>query len=358
MLIARADSWRRTVPLKRPYTITGATVEAVELFFVRLTSDSGTIGLGSASPGERVTGEEVADTAAALADLDWLAGHDLRHLGVLAREAAAGLAATPAARAAVDMALHDLFARNLGIPLVDLLGRRRHRHLPTSVTLGISSVEETLELADEYLAAGFRCLKVKVGLDPEADFERLDRLRRHVGPDVLLRIDANQGYDFETTRQLGGWIERFDLELVEQPLPSTESLRLHELEPALRRRLAADECLVSERDALVLAGGEPLVGIWNVKLMKCGGVAPARTIAELADMAGVELMWGSMDESRISIAAALATALASESTRYLDLDGSFDLARDPAVGGFTLDHGFLRPLPVPGLGVELREEPS
>ncbi|MEO7973203.1 MAG: enolase C-terminal domain-like protein, partial [Thermoanaerobaculia bacterium] len=93
-------------------------------------------------------------------------------------------------------------------------------------------------------------------------------------------------------------------------------------------------------------------GIFNLKLMKCGGISPAQRIAHLAEAAGIELMWGCNDESRISIAAALHVALASPATRYLDLDGSFDLARDLATGGFLLEEGLLRPASGPGLGIE------
>jgi L-alanine-DL-glutamate epimerase-like enolase superfamily enzyme len=101
---------------------------------------------------------------------------------------------------------------------------------------------------------------------------------------------------------------------------------------------------------------EPKVcGIFNIKLMKCGGIASAMTIGEIADAADVSLMWGCMDESVISIAAALHAALASPRTRYLDLDGSFDLARDPAQGGFKLRDGELSPTDAPGLGVWLRD---
>ena len=96
-------------------------------------------------------------------------------------------------------------------------------------------------------------------------------------------------------------------------------------------------------------------GIFNLKLMKCGGISPAQRIAHLAEGAGIELMWGCNDESRISIAAALHVALASPATRYLDLDGSFDLARDLAAGGFVLEAGVLRTAPGPGLGVTWEE---
>ncbi len=90
--------------------------------------------------------------------------------------------------------------------------------------------------------------------------------------------------------------------------------------------------------------------------MKCGGISPAQRIAHLAEATGTGLMWGCNDESRISIAAALHVALASPATRYLDLDGSFDLARDLAAGGFVLDEGMLRTAPGPGLGVTWEEK--
>jgi L-alanine-DL-glutamate epimerase-like enolase superfamily enzyme len=145
--------------------------------------------------------------------------------------------------------------------------------------------------------------------------------------------------------------------LVEQPLPRGAEADLRQLDPSLRRLVAADESVHTAKDALALAvaepDGDPACGILNIKLMKCGGITGARAIATIAETAGIDLMWGCMDESAISIAAALHTAFASPATRYLDLDGSFDLARDPASGGFTIENGIMRPLGLPGLGVSL-----
>ena len=96
-------------------------------------------------------------------------------------------------------------------------------------------------------------------------------------------------------------------------------------------------------------------GIFNIKLMKCGGVHAAKHIASIAETAEVDLMWGCMDESVVSISAALHAAFSSPATRYIDLDGSLDLARDVADGGFRLEDGVMRTLDTPGLGVTLRE---
>jgi L-alanine-DL-glutamate epimerase-like enolase superfamily enzyme len=353
--ISGITSWGDAVPLLHPYEISSMRIDAVDLFFVHLSTDGGVEGIGSAAPAEDVTGEspEACQTALSVRRLGWLKGRDPRDLDQLALELEQSHRATPAARAAVDMALHDLLARSEGVPLVDLLGRC-HDVLPTSVTIGISSVEETLAEAEGFLGRGFRCLKVKTGRAFEEDVERLTRLRERVGLEVSIRIDANQGYTVEEARSLGDLAGDLHLELIEQPLPAALDSELRTLPSSVRRIIAADESLHGEEGAKNLAEDPPACGVFNIKLMKCGGIRPALAIAEVAQSAGIDLMWGCNDESVVSIAAALHAAYACPSTRYLDLDGSFDLARDPAKNGFVVEEGCLRLLDRPGLGVDLR----
>lgn len=354
MKISGITSWGEAVPLTHPYEISSMRIDAVDLFFVRISTDEGIEGVGSASPSEDVTGEFPAAcrTALSVKQLGWLGGRDPRDLDELALELKHSHQATPAARAAVDMALHDLVARSEGVPLVDLLGRC-HEVLPTSVTIGISSVEETLAEAEGFLSHGFRCLKVKTGRVFDEDVERLTRLREVVGPEVFIRIDANEGCTVEEARNLGVVANDLDLELIEQPLPAALDSELRSLPSSVRRIVAADESLHGEESARDLAE-EPLAcGIFNIKLMKCGGIRPALAIAEIARSASIDLMWGCNDESAVSIAAALHAAYACPNTKFLDLDGSFDLARDPAKGGFVIEDGCLRLLDKPGLGVDL-----
>ena len=355
MSIVEVESRLEAIPLARPYTITFRTVTAIETVIVMVRDDAGRVGLGAASPEPHVTGETNADCQRALlapGALDFLRGADVRTLPALCREVGRRLAATPAARAAVDMALHDLLGRCLGLPLCEVLGRA-HRALPTSVTIGIKPTAEALAEADEYLGRGFRAIKVKVGRALDEDIERLSRLRAHVGPNIALRADANQGYTLPEIRRFLSATAPLGLELVEQPIRAADTFQLRALSDAERATLCADEALLSPGDALSLVQPPAPCGVFNIKLMKCGGVTPALQIAALAELGGVQLMWGCMDESRIAIAAALHAALASPATRYLDLDGSFDLARDVATGGFELVSGELRPLNLPGLGVFL-----
>ena len=356
MKIIRATSAIEDFALTRPYAIAGQEpVSTVGNVIVRIESEGGLVGLGAASPGEHVTGETLEECSKAIVteNLAWLVGRDARTLPLLCREASLRTPGTPAARAAIDIGLHDLVAQHLGVPLVEMLGRA-HRELPTSITIGIKSVGETLAEGEEYVGRGFRVLKVKIGDALDLDLERLRKLREGLGPGVTIRVDANIGYTVEETARFFERTAPLAIEFVEQPVPREAFGDIRTLPPRARARIAADESLHDEKDALSLAAPEPLCGIYNIKLMKCGGVRPAMRIAAIAETAGVALMWGCMDESRISIAAALHTAFASPATRYLDLDGSLDLARDVVDGGFTLEAGVMRTTGAPGLGVMLR----
>ncbi len=352
MRIARIAVHSLAVPLKRPYRIAGQSTDAVCMAFVRVEAANGVSGFGSATPEPEITGETFATCLAALEHGSSLAGRDIGEVHELVRSLDALTPAAPGARAALDMALHDLWARLAGRPLVDLLGRV-HRELSTSITIGILPLDETLAEADEYVSRGFRALKVKIGESFEADMELVERLREHVGPSIALRADANIGYEPALVERCHARLRALDVEVLEQPAPPERDEELRRLPAAVRRWLMADESLHDERDALELAQDPRPYGVWNIKLMKCGGIAPALRIARTAADNGIEIMWGCMDESEIGIAAALHAAFACPATRYLDLDGSLDLARDPARGGFELVEGCLRTANRPGLGVEL-----
>ena len=356
MKIRSIRAWREGLELTRPYTIAYSTFSAVEIFFVVIETEEGLVGLGSGSPVEAITGESTEICAAALEPdkLEWLIGQDVRHVENLCRRLPEALGNAPAACAAVDIALHDLFARCLDLPLVDVLGRC-HQELPTSVTIGIKPVDETLEEAQEYLGRGFQILKIKTGRSVEEDLDRLSRLREAVGSGVKIRVDANQAYSAEETLTFFEVFDSLDLEFVEQPFHEKDSDGYRAFPEDIRSCIAADESLRNESDALALSHPPAACGIYNIKLMKCGGIRPALRIASIAHIAGVDLMWGCMDESVISIAAALHTAFACRNTKYLDLDGSLDLARDLATGGFTIENGLMRLAEGVGLGVALAQ---
>jgi len=343
---------RRRVPLSRPYAVASHATTAAAMVLLQLRTDGPALGLGAATPEPEVNGDTDAAAFAQLeAVLDELRGRAVappaQFGDVLQR------LRSPGARMALDIALHDLWATAAGVPLCELLGRL-HRELPTSVTIGIGDVAATLAQAREYTKRGFTVLKVKIGQDLALDVERLVRLREQVGDAIAIRVDGNVGYRPTQLLELLRATRSLGLEFVEQPLPREQIDAQRALPPALVDRLMADESLHDTADAQALAQAPRPFGLFNVKLVKCGGITAARAIAAIAAEAGIGLMWGCMDESRIAIAAALHTALACPATRYLDLDGHLDLSADFATGGFTLKRGVLRPLGQPGLGLAAR----
>jgi L-alanine-DL-glutamate epimerase-like enolase superfamily enzyme len=278
-----------------------------------------------------------------------LLNKSLDHPADLIESLLPSLQRVPTLLAALDIAIWDAWSKGHGKPLVEALGKKIEP-LPTSVTIGIMDDDQTVKEAKEFLALGFTHLKIKIGLDPDRDAGRLVRLREALGPGPFIRVDINQGYRLEDFKKLYTACAGLNIELFEQPLRTDWFDQIDDLPRDLKASIAADESLHGEEDARHLADAGRC-GIFNIKLMKCGGLHQAGKLARIAEAHDINLMWGCNDESRLSIAAAMHLAYACGRTRFLDLDGSLDLAQDPASGGFELIDGKLIPLEKPGLGV-------
>lgn len=345
--------WDADLGNTRPYTIAFKTVDVVRNAFVEITLDSGVTGIGSGNPSEYVVGESLAQCLAVLEEknLEFLIDRDIRDFHQLTFEVWQKFPKNPSARAALDIALHDAFTKFLGVPLVKFLGQKI-RSLPTSNTIGIKNVAETIREAHEFIGRGFRILKVKLGKDLAEDIERMVRLREEFGYKIVLRIDANQGYSVEQTKKFYSKTKDLDIELIEQPLPAKAVAEMKSLPEEIRMRIAADESLITPKNALELIKPPLAAGIFNIKLMKCGGVSQGLKIADIALHEGIDLFWGCNDESIVSITAALHAAFACSNTKYIDLDGSLDLGNDVVKDGFILKDGVMYCSEKPGLGVE------
>lgn len=353
MKIKDIKVWNADLGNTKPYTIAFKTVDQVRNVFVEIKLENGTTGIGSGNPSEYVTGENLNQTIAVLVEknLGFLIGRDIREMNQLQFEVLHKFPKNPAARAALDIALYDVFAKHLNIPLVKFLGQKINV-LATSNTIGIMNVEETLKEAIDYDQRGFKVLKIKLGKDLEEDIERIVKLREKLGKRMIIRIDANQGYTTQQTINFYNRTKHLDIELIEQPLPAKAVDEMKKLPDEIKSKIAADESLLSPKDALELVKPPNAAGIFNIKLMKCGGVNQALKIADIALLGGVDLFWGCNDESIVSITAALHAAFSCSNTKYIDLDGSLDLGSDEVKGGFILRDGMMYCSDLPGLGLE------
>ncbi len=353
MRITRLEAWAVEMGLAEPYSIAYETVERVTNVLLRLTTDGPLVGYGAAAPDPAVTGEtpeSVLETLRAVAE-PIVKGADPLRMAKVIEPMRREMDAHPAARAAVDMAMHDLLGKATGLPLWKLLGGFRDR-MKTSITIGILPEDDTVRRARERVAEGFRSLKIKGGIDAAADVSRLRKVREAVGPGIELRFDANQGYTVEETLRFVAETRDVKLELLEQPTPKGEPALLGRVTAEVHLPVMADESLVTLRDAFRLARRD-LADMVNVKLMKVGGIGEALAINAIARAARLEVMVGCMDEVALSIAAALAFALARPQVAYADLDGHLDLIGDPSAGAVRLRQGFLYPNDRPGLGFDL-----
>jgi L-alanine-DL-glutamate epimerase-like enolase superfamily enzyme len=353
--VVSAEAVRVAFRLTEPYRIAGRSMSDAVNVVLKVVTGDGRTGYGCAAPSASVTGESPDE---ALRVLDQIIipllregdANDPPGLGNHALRLAPG---APAARAALDMALLDLQARRAEVPLARLLGQRR-RALPTSITLGISSdIDHVIDRARDHIATGFRILKLKIGEDWQADARLIHALRAALGREIVLRVDANQGYSEADAGRFLGAVSDCAVELLEQPTKAADLDALLRLERRGSVPIMADESLKNETDAerIRAAGGPSLV---NIKLMKSGGIIPAMSIAAITARAGLGAMIGCNDESRISIAAALHFALAAPNVERADLDGHLDLENDVARGGVRIEAGYILPCDdADGLGVSV-----
>ncbi|MGD2245706.1 MAG: dipeptide epimerase [Candidatus Aminicenantes bacterium] len=353
MKITRIEAWSLNMHLKEPYTIANETINSTSNVFLRVETDRGITGYGCAAPDLQITGETPESVLKAVDEVMFplLKGSDPVRLAMLLERLQPNLETQPSAMAAVDMALHDILGKFSGLPLWKLLGGFRDR-IKTSVTIGILPEHETITRAKDFVAQGFRCLKIKGGIDVEADIARILQVREAVGKRIELRFDANQGFSEEGAIKFYQGTRRANLELIEQPTPRGKPDLLGRVTSNVNIPIMADESLMTLRDAFRLARKD-LVDMVNVKLMKVGGISVALQINSVARSAGLEVMVGCMDEAALCIAAGLHFALARPNVVYADLDGHLDLVNDPSEGAVILRNGTLFPTTKPGLGFDL-----
>jgi len=353
--LEKAEVFLFRFQLEKPFRIAlGATTEKTEII-VALYDNHGRVGWGEASPSALILG---CTPNTVLSALDLLIpavlGEDPRRLSFLVEKMDRVLLGNAAAKAAVDLALHDLVGKIYGEPVWRLLGGSFAEPLETDFTVSIDTPEAMAEEARKLVDAGFRAIKVKVGEDPKLDVQRVKAVREAVGENVKLWIDANQGW----TPQEAVWalarIAEFRVEFVEQPVSAwnLEGMRwVRERSPVL---VMADESVHSPQDAL-LAIKLGACDYVNIKLMKAGGLLRAKEIATICKNAGIPNMIGGMVESNLSATAAVHFALSEGNVVFRDLDlGERPEAKLVSKGGSAIQNGFqvLADPEAPGFGFE------
>jgi L-alanine-DL-glutamate epimerase-like enolase superfamily enzyme len=349
--IVEVRTHRVSVPLHTPFVTSLRTATAVETLVVEIVDADGRSGFGEAPQVWQVTGASLAGSASCVADMlaPRLIGRDPDDLVANCHIVSRTVVGNEAAKAAMDVALHDLAATRLGVPLARLLGGTSLR-VPTDVTLSAGDAAALAGAATDRVGDGFTVLKLKVGTDARTDVARVRAVRDEVGPEVRLRLDANQGWTPRQAVEVITHLDGLDVEFVEQPVAGWDLDGLAWVSDRVRTPIMADEAVCSVRD-LVEVIRRRAADLVNVKLAKCGGVGPARTLLSLAEEHGMGTIVGSMMESPVGVAAAASLVAAFGTTAVSDLDAAWWLRASPVRGGMTYDGANVRLADAPGMGV-------
>lgn len=353
MAIAAVRAHGLSAPLHTPFVTALRRTTTVETLVVEIVDGDGRSGFGEAPQVWQVTGASIAGSRACVEQMlgPLLTGRDPDDLLARCAEVAGAVAGNEAAKAAVDVALHDLAARRLGVPLVRLLGGTSLR-VPTDVTVAAGDAPDLAAAAKGRVAEGFGVLKLKVGADPGGDLARVRAVRAAAGPGPRIRLDANQGWTPREAVRIINAIQDagLDVELVEQPVPHWDLDGLAWVSDRSGLPILADEAVYGVRDLVTLVRRRA-AGMVNVKLAKCGGLRAARTLLDLAAEHGIGTIVGSMMESHVGVGAAASLAAAHGTSAISDLDAAWWLARSPVEGGIRYDGAAVVLPDVPGLGV-------
>ncbi|GAY72786.1 dipeptide epimerase [Lentilactobacillus kosonis] len=341
------------VPLKRPFVTALRTVTTAETVIVEIRDSDNNVGYGEAAPTAVITGDTTQSIVGAIEDIisPKIIDISLDQPDVIKELIDNSMVHNSSPKAAVNIAINDLIAQRYQVPLYVLLGGTSNE-VVTDYTVSVGDTEDMIDQARQLVNDGFTTLKIKVGAeDALADLKKVTAIRKAVGPDVKIRLDANQGW---RAKQAVVAIKRMEsaglnIELVEQPVQAADFVGMKYVTENVDTMIMADESVFSIEDALrlITMRGCDLI---NLKLMKAGGIDNALKINALAEAAGIRCMVGSMIESSVSVSAAAHLAAAKRNIMYVDLDAALMFSENPVSGGYVSDQNRLELLNKPGLG--------
>lgn len=355
MKITHTEVYRFSIPME-PFVIATGTMHFAQNVLIRIYTDAGIHGVGECSAFPMIVGETQETCLAMAKDFaQILKGKNPLEIPERMQDLLAYADHNSTIKSAFDMALFDIAAKNAKLPLYQFLGGQK-KTIETDMTIGIDTPEGMAQTALKYQKNGCRIIKIKLGKKVNDDIERVKQIRAAVGDEMILRLDANQGWSFDDALFALGELAEQNIEFCEQPMRTWFDDKLPELNLNSPIKLMADESCYNHHDARKLINSQACEYI-NIKFSKSGGILEAQKIHEEALKHGVKCMIGSMLESRIALTANLHFALASPNVVFFDLDTCLlGHLVDPVVSGLTYDGYFLDVPETIGIGADADEE--
>src|SRR5450432_3224406 len=355
MKILKTSIYKLSIPM-HPFQIATGTMYHAQNLFIRVETDEGLTGVGECSAFPLIAGESQATCFEMAKDFARLwKQKDAVDIPGRLEDLDNFTAFNATAKSAFDMALYDLAAKRADQPLYKYL-KGNKKPPETDLTIGIGEPEKMAATAVEFKNKGVRIIKIKLGKDGDTDLKRVQMIRAAVGDSVKLRIDANQGWDFETAKDLLVKIGSCDIDFCEQPMRQWNDHLLPTLRKISPIKIMADESVFNHHDAerLIHAGACDYI---NIKLAKTGGISEAERVNEVCEKNQIPCMMGGMLESRLALTAFAHFALSRNNIKFYDMDTSLlGHQIDPVVGGVQFNGYFLEVPDTAGIGADISED--
>jgi len=340
-------------PLKTPFKTALRTVTHLEDLVISIHTDNGLVGYGEGAATAVITGETLGSMQSAIEHMKpLLLQREISDFNALLQTVENAMIHNSTIKAALEMALYDLRAQSLKLPLFKLLGGSKY-HFKTDITISLNDIDTMLVDCQNAIELGYDILKIKVGQSVQKDYERIETIAKTF-KNTTLRIDANQAWSAKETVTLLTKLENQGIvtELIEQPVKANDFRGLKYIKERTITPLLADESVFSAKQAIELLEMDACDFI-NIKLAKCGGISHALKLADIAELYNVKCMIGCMLEGPISVGAAVHVASARADTiTMLDLDGASLLAHNPIEGGVYFNESDIMLTEAYGLGIE------
>ena len=337
------------IPLKDVFQIATMSISNAQNILIHIITNEDVDGWGEGASFHALVGEtQLINFAAAKEFKEILIGKNPLEITAIVREMEQYLPHNTTIKSAFDMALYDIAAKVAGLPLYRFLGAGK-REIETDLTIGICSPDEAGDKAKAVLSMGFRIIKVKLGLDFDADYNRLKNIRTAVGDEPVLRIDANQGWDRINALNNLAAFKEFNIEFCEQPCRATDQKGMKFVSTQSDIPVMADESLFSYYDAMNLIQ-QDITPYFNIKFSKSGGILNAIKISQIAEAGYRPSMIGCMSESKLGITAAAHFGLSNSIIKFFDLDSFFEHSENPIIGGVDVNNGMIDVPDEPGIG--------
>lgn len=337
------------IPLKDVFQIATMSISKANNVLVHIITNQGIDGWGEASSFHALVGETQLINFSSAKELKKIfIGKNPLEIASLVQTMDQYLPHNTTIKSAFDMALYDIAAKFADLPLYRFLGGQK-RKIETDLTIGICDPDEVGDKALNILSMGFHIIKIKLGLDFNDDYNRLKNIRTTVGDNIILRIDANQGWDrISALKNLIAFNE-FNIEFCEQPCRTNDIMGTKFVSDKSPIPIMADESLFSINDALILVQ-QDVAPYFNIKFSKSGGIFNAVKLGYIAEAGARISMIGCMSESKLGITAAAHFGLSNSIIKFFDLDSFYEHSEDPIIGGVKIENGIIDVPEIPGIG--------